>query len=108
MNAHVLQALFAGGEGIAWRHAILTLLGDGDWIEDLGGDWYFVRALPESSVKLTFLIAALSVITLHDLWMQSQFVEPIPYSEFQLFTWFAGRFAGTYADGIAMPGPPVT
>ncbi|MFN7952052.1 MAG: ATP-dependent zinc metalloprotease FtsH [bacterium] len=30
-----------------------------------------------------FLIAALSVITLHDLWMQSQFVEPIPYSEFQ-------------------------
>ena len=30
-----------------------------------------------------FLIAALSIVTIHDLWMQSQFVEPIPYSEFE-------------------------
>jgi len=30
-----------------------------------------------------FLIAAFGVITIHDIWMQSQFVESIPYSEFQ-------------------------
>ncbi len=30
-----------------------------------------------------FLIATFGVITIHDIWMQSQFVESIPYSEFQ-------------------------
>ncbi len=30
-----------------------------------------------------FLIAALGIVTIHDVWMQSQFVEPIPYSEFE-------------------------